>query len=93
MRVVNIVCLLLLGYPAMAAGYLWGAIRSGFLTGAFFYDRHEGENVSGFVTERKPARGAGTVLNRGKERYDQRHSGTFDLGLRCLHRSGRRPIL
>lgn len=58
MRVVNIVCLLLLGYPAMAIGYLWGAIRSGFTTGAFFYDRHEDQNVGGFVTERKATCGA-----------------------------------
>jgi hypothetical protein len=58
MRVVNTVCLLLLGYPAMVAGYLWGAIHSGFATGAFFYDRHEGLNVDGYLTERKTPAGA-----------------------------------
>ncbi len=31
----------LIGYPAAAAGYIWGAIRAGFVVGAIVYDEHE----------------------------------------------------
>ena len=41
MKYVNILVMVVLGCPAMFVGYLWGAIKSGFDTGFFFYDRHE----------------------------------------------------
>lgn len=31
----------LIGYPAAAAGYVWGAIRAGFVVGTIVYDDHE----------------------------------------------------
>jgi hypothetical protein len=51
--VINPICTLLLGWPAMFVGYLYAALLSGFKNGVFFYERHQDECLDKFARNRK----------------------------------------
>lgn len=50
--VVNVMALVLLGFPAYVLGYAWAAIKAGWQTGMFSYDRQEGEACDYFEGKR-----------------------------------------
>lgn len=58
MKTLNVLCMIFLGYPAMFVGYLFGAVKSGFSTGVFFYDRHETQILEP-ATPKEPQQGTG----------------------------------
>ena len=41
--------ILLIGWPAMIAGYLWAAIKSGFECGAFHYAKSEKSGLDAYT--------------------------------------------
>jgi hypothetical protein len=54
--VINIMAVVLFGWPALIVGYIWQAIVSGFETGTFIYERHEAAAIDKFA--KKPERQA-----------------------------------
>jgi hypothetical protein len=47
--VINIMAVVLFGWPALIVGYIWQAIVSGFETGTFIYERHEVAAIDKFT--------------------------------------------
>lgn len=50
---VNIAAVVLLGWPALMLGYAWAAIRAGWSTGSFLYNRHEDAAIAKFVDKKE----------------------------------------
>jgi hypothetical protein len=46
---INVMAVVLFGWPAMIAGYVWRAIVLGFETGTFIYERHETAAIDKFT--------------------------------------------
>jgi len=47
--VINIMAVVMFGWPALIVGYIWQTIVSGFETGEYFYEKHEAASINKFV--------------------------------------------
>jgi hypothetical protein len=47
--VINIMAVVIFGWPALIVGYVWQTIVSGFETGTFIYERHEAAAIDKFT--------------------------------------------
>ena len=47
--VINIMAVVLFGWPALIVGYIWRVIVSGFTAGTFIYGRHEDAAIDKFT--------------------------------------------